>query len=80
MTKIFNKIYDTGNIPKEWLKSEFSALPKKIGAMKCEKYRTISLMSHILKLLLKVIYKRISKKCEEQIWPNQFGFIKVVVF
>jgi hypothetical protein len=78
MTKIFNNIYDTGNILKEWLKSEFIALPKKIAAKKCEEYRSISLMSHILKLFLKVIHKRIYKKCEEQISPNQFGFIKAV--
>jgi len=76
--KIFNNIYDTGEIPKEWLKSEFIALPKKIGAKKCEEYRTISLMSHILKLFLKVIHKRIYKKREEQISPTKFGFIKVV--
>jgi len=41
---IFNNIYDTGDIPNEWLKSESIALPKKIGATKYEKYSTISLI------------------------------------
>lgn len=49
-TKIFNNIYDTGDISKECLKSEFIALLKKIGAKNCEEYYTISIMSHILKL------------------------------
>jgi hypothetical protein len=35
-------------------------------------------VSHILKLFLKVIHKRIYKKCEEQILPTQFDFIKAV--
>jgi len=35
MCKIFNNIYDTGNIPKEWPISEFILLPKKQGAKKC---------------------------------------------
>lgn len=78
VTKIFNSIYSTGEIPDEWLKSEFIALPKKPGSKICSEYRTISLMSHLLKLFLKVIHKRIYRICEEQIGPNQFGFVNAV--
>ena len=78
ITKIFSEIYKAGKIPVEWLKSEFVPLPKKPGAKVCEDYRTISLMSHLLKLFLKVIHKRIYRKCEEQIAPNQFGFVNAV--
>lgn len=74
LTKIFNDIYDSGNIPREWLKSEFITLPKKNGAKTCSEYRTISLMSHMLKIFLKVIHRRIYKICEEQISSTQFGF------
>lgn len=35
-------------------------------------------MSLMLKLILKVIHKRIYKKCEEQISDSQFGFINAV--
>jgi len=31
--RIFKNIYDTGDISKEWQKSEFIALTKKIGAI-----------------------------------------------
>lgn len=35
-------------------------------------------MSHLLKVFLKVIHRRIYKLCEEQIAPNQFGFVNAV--
>lgn len=78
LTSLFNRIYDCGSIPKEWLKSEFIILPKKPGAKNCSEYRTISLMSHLLKLFLKIIHKRIYKLCEEQVSPTQFGFRNAV--
>lgn len=74
LTAVFNNIYDSGNIPREWLKSEFITLPKKPGAKTCGEYRTISLMSHMLKIFLKIIHRRIYKTCEEQISSTQFGF------
>lgn len=78
LTQKFNKIYSTGNIPSDWLRSEFVTLPKKPSAKQCGDYRTISLMSHLLKVFLKVIHRRIYKLCEEQIAPNQFGFVNAV--
>uniref|UniRef100_A0A8D8XEP5 Craniofacial development protein 2 n=1 Tax=Cacopsylla melanoneura TaxID=428564 RepID=A0A8D8XEP5_9HEMI len=78
LTTIFNNIYSTGKIPPEWLKSEFITLPKKPGVKSCGDYRTISLMSHMLKLFLKVIHRRIYRICEQQISPNQFGFVNAV--
>lgn len=74
ITRLFNVIYDTGHIPKEWLKSTFVIIPKKPNAKLCKDYRTISLMSSVLKLFLKILHKRIYKKCEEYISETQFGF------
>lgn len=78
ITKLFNNIYKSGKIPQEWLVSEFIALPKKQGAKRCEEYRTISLMSHLLKTFLKVIHKRIYNRCENLISRNQFGFVNAM--
>ncbi|XP_022184225.1 uncharacterized protein LOC111043552 [Nilaparvata lugens] len=78
LTSIFNQIYTSGRIPESWLKSEFITLPKKPSAKTCDDYCTISLMSHVLKLFLKIIHKRIYKLCEEQIALNQFGFLNAV--
>ncbi|KAI5708046.1 hypothetical protein M8J77_015361 [Diaphorina citri] len=78
ITKLYNNIYASSQIPQEWLISEFIALPKKNGAKKCEDYRTISLMSHLLKIFLKTIHRRIYNRCESQISQNQFGFVNAV--
>lgn len=74
LTKIFNNIYNTGEVPQSWLKSTFVTLPKKPNAKKCDEYRIISLMSHLLKTFLKIIHKRLYKKCEEHLTRTQFGF------
>lgn len=40
LTQRFNKIYSTGNIPSDWLRSEFVTLPKKPSAKQCGDSRT----------------------------------------
>lgn len=62
LTKIANKIYNTGNIPEDMTKSIFIAIPKKINASNCEDYRTISLISHTLKIISRVVLERIRNK------------------
>ena len=74
ITQLFNKIYDTGIIPLEWLKSIFITIPKKTSGHRCEDYRPISLMSHTLKVFLTVIHNRIKNKCENELQATQFGF------
>ena len=58
MHSLVNKIYDSGEIPNDMLKSVFIALPKKPNTLDCDQHRTISLMSHTLKLLLKIVLER----------------------
>lgn len=74
LTQFFNNIYETGNLPSDWLKSTFITIPKKQNAKKCGEYRMISLMSHVLKVFLNVIQNRIRPKCDEQLGDSQFGF------
>ncbi|CAH2096300.1 unnamed protein product [Euphydryas editha] len=74
LTNMFNLIYDSGEIPDDWLKSVFITLPKKPNARKCSDYRTISLMSHVLKIFLSIIHDRIRAKCDDQLGASQFGF------
>lgn len=73
---MFNTIYSTGSIPQDWLTSIFVPIPKKPSSKKCEEYRTISLMSHALKLFLRVIHGRIYNKLDEHTGYTQFGFKK----
>lgn len=74
LTQLINKTYESGILPRDWLRSIFIPIPKKNGANKCSQFRLISLMSHTLKIVLKVIHQRIYRKCEQNISDEQFGF------
>lgn len=74
LVKLFNIIYDTGQLPKDWLRSTFITLPKTANAKLCRDYRLISLMSHFLKLFLRILHTRLYKKCEAASGYSQFGF------
>ena len=76
IAKLANKIYNTGYIPKEMYKSIFITIPKKPGAVECNLFRTISLISQITKIILKVILNRIKGKLKLEIAEEQYGFMK----
>jgi len=60
--------------PEEWTFSTFIPLPKKGDLKKCENYRTIALVSHPSKILLRIILERIRVKTETEIADGQAGF------
>ena len=72
---LIDRIYEKGVVPDEMLKSVFVTLPKKPVATECENFVTISLMSHALKLLLRIMVQRIEKKAHFRISREQFGFM-----
>ena len=74
ITNLCNIMYNSGIISTDLKQSIFITLPKKSKAQSCTKYRTISLMSHITKLLLKVIGQRIVKKIDNEVSRLQSGF------
>ncbi|XP_063588673.1 uncharacterized protein LOC134765810 [Penaeus indicus] len=76
LTSLLNKIYDTGMMPLDLLKSVFIALPKKPGATECENHLTISLMSQVTKILLKIITNRVRNKIKPEITEEQCGFVE----
>ena len=67
-------IWDTGKWPADYTMSAMIPLPKKSNATDCCQYRTISLISHASKILLKIIKKRIDPKIHEVLGENQYGF------
>ena len=56
-------------------KSIFIAIPKKTATTECEQHRTISLMSHITKILLRIIMMRVRNKIKPEIAEEQCGFV-----
>lgn len=70
---LFNKVYKTGHVPKQWSLFIFSTIPETTNAKYCCEYRTISVIynnviSQAFKFLLKVIHGRYNKKSEEDIF------------
>ena len=59
ITNLANIMYSEGSFPEQMYTSIFIPIPKIKGTAKCEKHRTISLMSHATKLFLRVIMNRI---------------------
>ncbi|XP_063616061.1 uncharacterized protein LOC134789360, partial [Penaeus indicus] len=70
---ICNKILTTGEWPQEWTKSILILIPKKVSN-KCSEYRTVSLISHASKVMLKFLQRRIEKAIESTLDDAQAGF------
>ena len=60
LTKLFNLILETGEIPSTFKKALIVVLFKKGDRSECKNYRPISLLSHVYKLFMTVIGRRIT--------------------
>ena len=79
LTRLYKTICDiylTGDIPSDFEKNIIIPIPKKKRAEKCEDFRTISLTTHVSKILTRIIYRRIERRAEEFLAEDQFGFRK----
>ena len=74
LTTICNKIWQTGEWPTPWTQSLVITLPKKGNLQQCQNYRTISLISHPSKVMLKIILNRLKPQAEKTIVEEQAGF------
>ena len=74
--KLCNKIWSTCTWPTDWKRSIYVTLFKKGNPKHCENYRTIALISHTSKVLLKIIQKRLNAFSESQLPLEQAGFRK----
>ena len=76
ITKLANTIYEDGNLTEEMCKSIFITIPKKPGTLECNKHRTISIMSQITKIILRVIMERVRAKIRGEVAEEQYGFVE----
>ena len=74
LTEICNRIWRTGEWPTPWTQSLIITLPRKGNLQLCQNYRTISLISHSSKVMLKVILNRRKPQAAEIIAEEQAGF------
>ena len=72
--KLILSVWENGEWPEEWTQTTFVPLHKKGDSGECSNYRTIALVSHASKILLKIILERIQAKTELELAPEQAGF------
>ena len=68
------KIWQTGEWPIPWTQSLIITLPKKGNLQLCQDYRTISLISHPSKVMLRILLNRLKLQRESTIKEEQAGF------
>ena len=71
---ICQKIWETGEWPTQWTQSLVITLPKKGNLQQCNNYRTISLICHPSKVMLRIILNRLRPQAEAIIAEEQAGF------
>ena len=74
LLSICNKIWWTGEWPTPWTQSLIITLPKKGYLQLCQNYRTISLICHQSKVMLRILLNRLTSQAEEIIKEEQSGF------
>jgi len=60
--------------PQEWKRSVFIPIPKKGNAKECPNYRTIALISHSSKVMLKILQARLQQYVNHEPPDVQAGF------
>ena len=58
---ICQQIWKTQQWPQDWKRSVFMPIPKRGYAKECSNYRTIALISHASKVMLKILHARLQQ-------------------
>ena len=58
---VFQQIRNTQLWPQDWKRSVFIPIPKKGNVKECSDYRTIALISHASKVMLKILQTRLQQ-------------------
>ena len=69
-------IWKTQQWPQDWKKSVFIPIPKKGNAKERSNYRTVALISHASKLMLKILHARLQQYMNRELPDVQAGFRK----
>ena len=73
---ICQQIWKTQQWPQDWKRSVFIPIPKKGIAKECSNYRTIALISHASKVMLKILQARLQQYTNRELPDVQAGFRK----
>ena len=70
------QIWKTQQWPQDWKRSVFIPIPKKGNAKECSNYRRIALISHVSKVMLKILQARLQQYVNRELPHVQSGFRK----
>ena len=73
---ICQQIWNTQQWPQDWKRPVFIPIPKKGNVKECSKYRTIALISHASKVMLKILQARFQQYVDQEFPDVQAGFRK----
>ena len=73
---ICQQIWKTQQWPQDWKRSVFFPIPKTGKAKECSNYRTIALISHASKVMLKILQARLQQYMNRELPDVQAGFRK----
>ena len=73
---ICQQIWKTQQWPQDWKRSVFILIPKKGSPKECPNYRTIILISHASKVMLKILQPRLQQYMNRELPDVQAGFRK----
>ena len=73
---ICQHIWKTQQWPQDWKRSVFIPTPKKDNAKECSNYRTIALISHASKVMLKIVQARLQQYVNRELPDVQDSFRK----
>ena len=73
---ICQHIWKTQQWPQDWKRSVFIPTLKKSSAKECSNYHTIALISHVRKVMLKILQARLQQYMNHELPDVQAGFRK----
>ena len=76
MHRICSNILETSKWPEIWTKSIIVTIPNKSNITQYTNYRTISLINHTSKMMLKIVSNRLDPQVEQILSEEQGGFRK----
>ena len=71
---ICQQLWKTQQWPQPWKRSVFIPIPKKDNAKECSNYCTIALISHLSKIMLKILQARLQQYVNCELPDVQAGF------
>ena len=73
---ICQQIWKTQQWPQDWKRSVFIPTPRKGSAKECSNYRTLALISHASKVMLKILQAGLQQYVSRELPDVQAGFRK----